>query len=50
MISAIFELKAASGINFRIGLGVASKREDPTAAAAPDDIIAIARSLVWSGR
>jgi DNA-binding transcriptional LysR family regulator len=43
-----FELKKARGIDFKIGLGVAWNREDPT--AARDDIIDIARSLVRAGR
>ncbi len=43
-----FELKKVRGVDFKIGLGVAWNREDPT--AARDDIIDIARSLVRSGR
>ncbi len=38
-----FELKKVRGIDFKIGLGVAWNREDPT--AGRDDIIDIARSL-----
>ncbi|MGO8601206.1 transcriptional regulator, partial [Rhizobium ruizarguesonis] len=38
-----FELKAVRGIDFRIGLGVAWNKEDPT--ASRDDIVDIARSL-----
>ena len=38
----------ARGVDFRIGLGVAWSKEDPTAAS--DDIIDIARSLVRVGR
>jgi DNA-binding transcriptional LysR family regulator len=37
-----FELKKVRGIDFRIGLGVAWNREDPT--ASRDDIVDIARS------
>jgi hypothetical protein len=36
------------GIDFRIGLGVAWNKEDPT--ASRDDIVDIARSLGRSGR
>ncbi len=43
-----FELKQVSGIDFRIGLGVAWNKDDPT--AARDDIIDIARSLARPGR
>ena len=43
-----FELKKVRGIDFKIGLGVAWNREDPT--AGRDDIIDIARSLVRPGR
>ncbi len=43
-----FELKKVRGVDFKIGLGVAWHREDPT--AARDDIIDIARSLVRPGR
>ena len=43
-----FELKKVRGVDFKIGLGVAWNREDPT--AARDDIIDIARSLVRPGR
>ncbi|MBW9056673.1 hypothetical protein JNB85_30110 [Rhizobium mesosinicum] len=43
-----FELKKVRGIDFKIGLGVAWNREDPTAGRA--DIIDIARSLVRAGR
>ncbi|MFN7022923.1 MAG: LysR substrate-binding domain-containing protein [Pseudorhizobium sp.] len=39
-----FELKKVRGIEFKIGLGVAWNKEDPT--AGRDDIIDIARSLV----
>lgn len=39
-----FELREVRGVDFRIGMGVAWKTEDPT--AARDDIIDIARSLV----
>ncbi|MGO6841472.1 LysR family substrate-binding domain-containing protein, partial [Rhizobium ruizarguesonis] len=38
-----FELKAVRGIDFRIGLGVAWSKDDPT--ASRDDIVDIARSL-----
>ncbi|MGO6705133.1 LysR family substrate-binding domain-containing protein, partial [Rhizobium ruizarguesonis] len=38
-----FELKAVRGIDFKIGLGVAWNKEDPT--ASRDDIVDIARSL-----
>jgi hypothetical protein len=38
-----FELKAVSGIDFRIGLGLAWSKDDPT--ASRDDIVDIARSL-----
>ncbi|MBU4090270.1 MAG: LysR family substrate-binding domain-containing protein, partial [Alphaproteobacteria bacterium] len=41
-------LKKVRGIDFRIGLGVAWNKEDPT--AARDDIIDIARSLARPGR
>jgi DNA-binding transcriptional LysR family regulator len=43
-----FELKKVRGIDFRIGLGVAWNRDDPT--ASRDDIVDIARSLARSGR
>ncbi|MBB4169611.1 DNA-binding transcriptional LysR family regulator [Rhizobium sp. BK538] len=43
-----FELKKVKGVNFRIGLGVAWNREDPT--ASRDDIVDIARSLARAGR
>ncbi|MBB3564289.1 DNA-binding transcriptional LysR family regulator [Rhizobium sp. BK512] len=43
-----FELKKVRGVDFKIGLGVAWNREDPT--ASRDDIIDIARSLVRPGR
>jgi DNA-binding transcriptional LysR family regulator len=43
-----FELRQVRGIDFKIGLGVAWNREDPT--ASRDDIIDIARSLVRPGR
>ncbi len=43
-----FELKKVRGVDFKIGLGVAWNREDPT--AARDDIIDIARSLARPGR
>ncbi|MBW9114572.1 LysR family transcriptional regulator [Rhizobium cauense] len=43
-----FELKKVRGIDFRIGLGVAWNREDPT--ASRDDIVDIARSLARPGR
>ncbi|MGR9145691.1 LysR family transcriptional regulator (plasmid) [Rhizobium leguminosarum] len=43
-----FELKAVRGIDFRIGLGVAWNKEDPT--ASRDDIVDIARSLARPGR
>jgi DNA-binding transcriptional LysR family regulator len=43
-----FELKKVRGIDFKIGLGVAWNREDPT--ASRDDIIDIARSLARPGR
>lgn len=43
-----FELKAVRGIDFRIGLGVAWNKEDPT--ASRDDIVDIARSLGRPGR
>ncbi|MBW9054418.1 LysR family substrate-binding domain-containing protein, partial [Rhizobium mesosinicum] len=43
-----FELKKVRGIDFKIGLGVAWNREDPT--AGRDDIIDIARSLARPGR
>jgi DNA-binding transcriptional LysR family regulator len=43
-----FELKKVRGIDFRIGLGVAWNKEDPT--AARDDIVDIARSLARPGR
>ena len=42
------ELKKVKGIDFRIGLGVAWNREDPT--ASRDDIVDIARSLARAGR
>ncbi|MBB4438225.1 DNA-binding transcriptional LysR family regulator [Rhizobium leguminosarum] len=38
-----FELKAVRGIDFRIGLGVAWNKEDPTASC--DDIVDSVRSL-----
>ncbi len=41
-------LKKVRGIDFRIGLGVAWNKEDPT--AARDDIIDIARSLARPGK
>ncbi|MHB0954259.1 MAG: LysR family transcriptional regulator [Allorhizobium sp.] len=41
-------LKKVRGIDFKIGLGVAWNKEDPT--AARDDIIDIARSLARPGR
>jgi hypothetical protein len=43
-----FELKTVRGVDFKIGLGVAWNREDPT--AGRDDIIDIARSLARPGR
>ncbi|SDN39329.1 LysR substrate binding domain-containing protein [Ensifer sp. YR511] len=43
-----FELRKVRGVDFRIGLGVAWSKDDPT--AARDDIIDIARSLVRPGR
>ena len=43
-----FELRKVRGVDFRIGLGVAWNKEDPT--AGRDDIIDIARSLVRPGR
>ncbi len=43
-----FELKPVKGIDFRIGLGVAWNKEDPT--AARDDIIDIARTFARAGR
>ncbi|KQV21610.1 LysR family transcriptional regulator [Rhizobium sp. Root1203] len=43
-----FELKKVRGIDFRIGLGVAWNKDDPT--ASRDDIIDIARSLARPGR
>ncbi|KQV16774.1 LysR family transcriptional regulator [Rhizobium sp. Root1203] len=43
-----FELKKVRGIDFRIGLGVAWSKDDPT--ASRDDIIDIARSLARPGR
>jgi len=43
-----FELKKVSGIDFRIGLGIAWNREDPT--AGRDDIVDIARSLARRGQ
>ncbi len=42
------ESKKVRGIDFKIGLGVAWNREDPT--AGRDDIIDIARSLARPGR
>ena len=41
------DLRKVSGVDFRIGPGVAGSKEDPT--AARDDILDIARSLVRSG-
>ncbi|MBY2919739.1 LysR family transcriptional regulator, partial [Rhizobium leguminosarum] len=43
-----FELKAVRGIDFRIGLGVAWSKDDPT--ASRDDIVDIARSLARPAR
>ncbi|WEX74733.1 LysR family transcriptional regulator [Sinorhizobium numidicum] len=43
-----FELRKVRGVDFRIGLGVAWNKEDPT--ASRDDIIDIARSLARPGR
>jgi DNA-binding transcriptional LysR family regulator len=43
-----FELRKVRGIDFKIGLGVAWSKEDPT--ASRDDIIDIARSLARPGR
>ncbi|WP_312367052.1 LysR family transcriptional regulator [Ensifer sp.] len=43
-----FELRKVRGVDFRIGLGVAWSKDDPT--AARDDIIDIARSLVRAGK
>ncbi|NEJ02564.1 LysR family transcriptional regulator [Rhizobium ruizarguesonis] len=43
-----FELRKVRGVDFKIGLGVAWNREDPT--AGRDDIIDIARSLARPGR
>jgi len=43
-----FELKKVRGIDFRIGLGVAWNKKDPT--AARDDIVDIAQSLARPGR
>jgi len=42
------ELEKVRGVDFKIGLGVAWNREDPT--AGRDDIIDIARSLVRPGK
>ncbi|RDL47842.1 Hca operon transcriptional activator HcaR [Ensifer sp. M14] len=42
-----FELRKVRGVDFRIGLGVAWSKDDPT--AVRDDIIDIARSLVRAG-
>ncbi|MEK1861746.1 MAG: hypothetical protein AAAC49_08060, partial [Rhizobium leguminosarum] len=42
-----FELKKVCGIDFRIGLGIAWSKEDPT--AGRDDIVDIARSLARAG-
>jgi DNA-binding transcriptional LysR family regulator len=43
-----FELKKVRGIDFRIGLGLAWNKDDPT--ASRDDIVDIARSLARPGR
>jgi len=43
-----FELRKVRGVDFRIALGVAWSKDDPT--AARDDIIDIARSLARAGR
>lgn len=43
-----FEFRNVRGVDFRIGLGVAWSKDDPT--AARDDISEIARSLVRAGR
>ncbi|NVD42943.1 hypothetical protein BLJAPNOD_05693 [Ensifer sp. M14] len=43
-----FELRKVRGVDFKIGLGVAWSKDDPTAARV--DIIDIARSLVRAGR
>ncbi len=43
-----FGLRKVRGVDFRIGLGVAWNKEDPT--AGRDDIIDIARSLARPGR
>lgn len=43
-----FELKKVRGVDFKIGLGVACKRESRP--ATHDDITDIARSLVRPGR
>jgi DNA-binding transcriptional LysR family regulator len=43
-----FELKKVRGVDFKIGLGIAWSKEDPT--ASRDDIIDIARTFVRSGR
>ncbi|MBB3564971.1 hypothetical protein FHX06_006341 [Rhizobium sp. BK512] len=44
----VLDEKKVRGIDFKIGLGVAWNREDPT--AGRDDIIDIVRSLVRPGR
>lgn len=41
-------LKKVTGIDLKIGLGIAWSKDDP--AAAPDDIIDIARTLGRPGR
>ena len=43
-----FELKTVKGIDFRVGLGIAWSREDPT--ATRDDIVDIARSMARGKR
>ncbi|MDM9622009.1 LysR family transcriptional regulator [Rhizobium sp. S96] len=43
-----FVLKKVRGIDFRIGLGIAWNREDPT--ASRDDILEIAKSMVRAAR
>ena len=43
-----FVLKKVRGIDFKIGLGIAWNKEDPT--ASRDDIVEIARSLARPGR
>lgn len=43
-----FEFRRVRGVDFRIGLGAAWSKDDPT--AARHDVIDIARSLVRTGR